>query len=321
MLQVYKGRGMKLSAMNSAKIELLFQANATLGEGPVWDARSGDLYWVDIRRRRIARYNYTKKCQTGVWITQKRPGCIALTTDPQKLLVAAREDVFVLDLQSGATSQIVRLPIDTARFRANDGRLDAKGRFWIGTMIDDVHAPESFSGGELFCVDTDGNIDRADYEFELPNGIGWNKDNTLMYMNDTTTLLTYCFDFDLAAGRLSNRRVFYDHSGGAGFPDGLSVDSDGCIWSAQWDGWNIRKISPDAELLEEFQMPVRRPSSAAFFGPKMNYIAITSATVDFTTEDFLSSPNGGSLFSMGTDAKGCEEYQFPLSGHFLSNLS
>ncbi len=190
---------MEPSTTKPANVELLFQANATLGEGPVWDSRSGDLYWVDIRRRRISRYNFVKKRQTGVWITPNRTGCVALTNDPQKLLVVAREDVFVLDLQSGVTSEIASLPIDTARFRANDGRVDAKGRLWVGTMIDDVHEPDSFSGGQLFRVDPDGTIDCANYDFELPNGIDWNKDNTLMYMNDTTTLSTYCFDFDLAA--------------------------------------------------------------------------------------------------------------------------
>ncbi len=312
---------MEPSTTKPANVELLFQANATLGEGPVWDSRSGDLYWVDIRRRRISRYNFVKKRQTGVWITPNRTGCVALTNDPQKLLVVAREDVFVLDLQSGVTSEIASLPIDTARFRANDGRVDAKGRLWVGTMIDDVHEPDSFSGGQLFRVDPDGTIDCANYDFELPNGIDWNKDNTLMYMNDTTTLSTYCFDFDLAAGRLSNKRVFYDHSGGEGFPDGLSVDSDGCIWSAQWDGWNIRQISSDGELLQEFRMPIRRPSSAAFFGPQMSHIAITSATVDFTTQDFLASPSAGSLFSMATGTTGVAEHQFSLLSQNRSNLS
>lgn len=306
---------MEAGATETTNVDLLFQANATLGEGPVWDGRAGCLYWVDIRCSRVSRYDLAQQRQTGVWIMPHRTGCVALTSDPHKLLVAAGVDIFVLDLQSGATSEIAALPIDGTRFRANDGRVDANGRLWVGTMIDDVHAPECFSGGKLFRVDPDGTVDCPDYEFELPNGIDWSRDNTLMYFNDTTTLSTFCFDFDQANGSLSNRRVFYDHSGGAGFPDGLSVDSKGCIWSAQWDGWNIRKISPEGELLQEFPMPVRRPSSATFFGPQLDRIAITSATVDFTTQDFLLSPNAGSLFSMAAESSGVVENQFPLAAN------
>lgn len=304
---------MKVSSSETDEVTVLFQANATLAEGPLWDNRLELLYWIDIRRCRVSRFDPKKACQTGVWITPSRPGCISLTSDPNKLVVAAGADILILDLQSGAISALATLPIDAPTFRANDGCVDTKGRLWVGTMIDDINAPEQFCGGRIFRVDPDGSIGTFDIEFELPNGIGWSRDEAVMYVNDTTAQTTYCFDFDAPSGSLSNQRIFYDHSHGEGFPDGLSVDSDGCIWSSQWDGWNIRKISADGRLLEEFPMPVRRPSSATFFGPGMDRIVITSATVGFTTEDFLSSPDAGSLFSLSTDSKGVVENQFSLS--------
>lgn len=290
----------------------MFQANATLGEGPIWDPRSQNIYWIDIRRSRISRYNIKAGRQTGVWITAHRPGCIGLTLDENRLVVAAGNRVEILDLTTGRTEEIARLPIEASRFRANDGRVDRMGRFWVGTMIDDVHAPETFCDGALFRVDPDGSVFKVEDTLELPNGIGWNEDDTILYFNDTTTLKTFCFDFNSAAGTLSNRRVFYDHSGGEGYPDGLSVDTEGCVWSAQWDGWNIRKISPDGDLLEQFAMPVRRPSSAAFFGENLDQLVITSATVDFVTNDYLKSPDAGSLFSMRTDTTGTQENFFAL---------
>lgn len=301
-----------ISSGDPHQVDVLFQAGATLAEGPVWDSRLECIYWIDIRRRRIARFDVTEERQTGVWITQHRPGCVALTDNREKLLIAAGDKIEILDLPTGTTQEIARLPIDVARFRVNDGRVDPQGRLWIGTMIDDIHAPDVFSGGALIRVDPDGTVFKVKDEFELPNGIGWNPDGSLLYMNDTTAQVTYSFEFDVSAGTVSNKQVLYDHSAGDGFPDGLSVDAAGCIWSAQWDGWNIRKISPNGELLAQIPMPVRRPSSAAFYGKHLSQLVITSATVDFSTEDFLKSPDAGSLYSMPVETAGVPGTFFAL---------
>lgn len=283
---------------SSSPAGLLFQANAELAEGPIWDGRTGSLYWVDIRRCRVSRLAVAERAQTDVWITPARPGCIALTDDPDRLVVVAGADVALLDLATGDSERLAILPIETPRFRANDGRVDSRGRLWVGTMIDDIHRPESFRGGELFCVEASGRVTRAPFDFELPNGIGWSLDDQLLYLNDTTTGVTWSFDFDAVSGAIDNRRPFFDHRSGTGYPDGLSVDSAGAIWSAQWDGWNLRRIAPDGGLLAEFPMPVRRPSSATFFGDRLDQIAVTSATVDFTSEDFRMSPLAGALLEM-----------------------
>jgi len=293
-------------------LDFLHQANATLAEGPLWDDRTGSIYWVDIRRCRVFRFEVQSMRQTGVWVTENRTGCVGLTDDPSILIVAHGREIDLLDMRTGTMKSIATLPIESPRFRANDGRVDCNGSLWIGTMIDDILAPEQFSGGRLFRVDPDGAVQDAEVEFELPNGMGWSPDQKAFYINDTTVGRTYRFDFDADSGLLSNQVVLFDHSQLEGFPDGMSVDSDGNIWSAQWDGWNIRKISPSGELLQQFPMPVRRPSSAAFFGEAMNQIVITSATVDFTSEDFRKSPDAGSLFAMATDATGLPDHHFAI---------
>jgi sugar lactone lactonase YvrE len=281
---------------------VLFQANAALAEGPIWDGRTGCLYWVDIRRSRVSRFDPSLGRQTGVWITPARPGCVGLTRDPGRLIVAAGAEVALLTLETGMWDVIATLPIDAPRYRANDGRIDSSGRFWVGTMIDDLHRPTAFEGGELFRVYADGSVVRALSGCELPNGIGWSPDDSRMYFNDTTTGKTWQFAYDVVTGELSERSVLYDHRDGAGYPDGLSVDASGSIWSAQWDGWNIRRIAPEGRLLAEYPMPVRRPSSASFFGAGLDRIVITSATVDFTSADFRESPDAGSLFMMSSPA-------------------
>jgi sugar lactone lactonase YvrE len=293
-------------------LEILHQANATLGEGPIWDSRLRCIYWVDIRRCRISRFDIPTMQQTGVWVTAKRPGCVGLTSDPTSLIVAAGSDIEILNTSTGATRHIAKLPIDAPTYRANDGRVDSMGRLWVGTMIDDVLAPERFTGGQLFCVDRDGSVRCLEDEFELPNGMGWSPDQSTFYINDTTAQKTYRYSYDAETGKMNNRTVLFDHSGLEGYPDGMSVDCESNIWSAQWDGWNIRKISPSGELLDEIAMPVRRPSSAAFFGDALNQIVITSATVDFSSDDFLKSPNAGSLFAMPSETPGLAEHRFAL---------
>jgi sugar lactone lactonase YvrE len=296
----YQSMTLKHPIPTASPATVLFQANATLAEGPIWDGRAGCLYWVDIRRCRVSRFDAAMGRQTGVWITPARAGCIGLTRDPGRLIVAAGAEVALLTLGSGAWDVIAKLPIDAPRYRANDGRVDSSGRFWVGTMIDDIHRPTSFDGGALFRIDKNGSVTRTLDGCELPNGIGWSPDDSRMYLNDTTTAKTWQFAFDSLTGSLSDRQVFFDHSSGAGFPDGLSVDATGAVWSAQWDGWNVRRIAPDGKLLAEFPMPVRRPSSASFFGPVLDQMVVTSATVDFTSCDYRQSPDAGSLFAMPT---------------------
>jgi len=297
----------------SSNADVLFQANAILAEGPIWDERLSCLYWVDIRRCRISRFALATGRQTGVWITPSRVGCIGLTQDAGQLIVGAGAEIAMLDLVTGEWSSLTSLPIATPRHRINDGRVDARGRFWVGTMIDDIHQPDRFIGGALFRVDPDGTVTQALADCELPNGIGWSPDGKTMYFNDTTTAATWSFDFDVATGTLENRRKLYDHSGGAGFPDGLSVDATGAVWTAQWDGWNIRRISPEGMLIAEYPMPVRRPTSTSFFGSALDRIVVTSATVDFASEDFRESPDAGSLFVLpAPGVAGLSEHYFAL---------
>lgn len=289
---------------------VLHQANASLAEGPLWDARLGAVYWVDIRRCRIHRFRPDLGRQDHVWVLREPVGCIGLTPDPGVLVVVAGAEVFLLDLATGRETPVARLPIEVPRMRANDGRVDASGAFWIGTMIDDIHAPAAFSGGRLFRVAPDGRVSDSGFEFELPNGMGWSPDRRRFYINDSTALKTYVFDADPASGALSGRRVLFDHAGGDGLPDGLTVDRDGHVWSGQWNGWTIRRIDPAGQLRESFRVPVQRPSSVAFFGEGLDRMVFTSAANGMTMEDLLAAPEAGSLFELQVSARGTPEHLF-----------
>lgn len=296
--------------LEQAGVAVVHQANASLGEGPIWDSRLEALYWVDIHRRRIHRYSVSGERQDGVWITRNSPGCIGLTENADVVVVAAGAEVLLLDLRSGVETPLATLPVATPLMRANDGRVDAAGRLWVGTMIDDIHAPAKFSDGRLFSVLPDGGVSDSGFVFELPNGIDWSPDGRTLYLNDSTAQKTFAFDFSGEDGTISRQRVLFDHPPAEGLPDGLCVDSSGNIWSGQWNGWNIKKIAPDGRLLETHAVPVQRPSSVCVFGHKLDRLAFTSAANGLTTADFIAAPDAGSLFELSVRVSGRHEHYF-----------
>lgn len=282
--------------MGGFEIECVQRANAVLGEGPVWDARSGNLFWLDIRRGEIYRHHLATGEQTGRWVLPARAGCLALTEDERTLVVTAGGSLFRLDLAGGNLAPIAAPEATRPLFRFNDGAVDRAGRLWVGSMIDDFHQGEAFRDGRLYRVDPDGAVTCFGDDYRLPNGIGWSPDGTRMYLSDTVAGITFVFDYEEASGIPSNRRVLIEHDPTDGYPDGLAVDAEGRIWSAMWDGWCIKVYEADGGLADRIAMPVRRPSSLAFAGAALDEVVVTSATVDFVSEDYRRSPEAGGLF-------------------------
>lgn len=301
-----------------ANVQCIQQANAILGEGPVWDWRTGDVYWVDIRRGQVFRHALAHATQTGQWPFATRVGFVALTEQPGWLVVGAGMDVTLLDTESGRTHVLASLG-SRPDHRINDAAVDARGRLWVGTMMDDFFGPDEFRDGELCRVDAHGTVTRHG-TYLLPNGIGWSPDNAKMYVNDSFARKTYVLDFDLSRGGVGSPRVIFSAGPTDGLPDGMSVDADGNIWCALWDGWAILKLAPDGTLIERYEMPVRRPSSATFGGPALDELLITSATVGFSSADYATSPLAGGLFRMKAGCTGQRTNLFALSDETLARV-
>ncbi|MFD5700164.1 SMP-30/gluconolactonase/LRE family protein [Streptomyces lasiicapitis] len=241
---------------------------AELGEGPTWDAEAGHLIWVDILNSRVHTYDPSSGSRT-VLATEQHVGA-AKPRAGGGLVVNLRDGVGLYG-PDGAFSWLLREPV--AGRRGNDAAVAADGALWAGTMRYD----EAPGGGSLTRVAPDGTTTPVFPEVAVSNGIGWSPDGTLMYYADSPTRRVDVCRMD---GQLPvDRREFTVIAEPDGFPDGLTVDADGCVWVALWDGGQVRRYTPDGALDRVLPLPVARPTACAFGGPDLRDLYVTTARV------------------------------------------
>lgn len=273
-----------------------------LGEGPRWDGLRGFLYWVDIRRGNFIRRNLASGQMEQAYIGMPL-GCIGLCVS-EKLIMGTKAGFGLWDLKARTIEMLPGLRIDRMDTRFNDGAVDRAGRFWAGTMTPEGQAV-------LYRLDPDGSIHTMDTGFSTCNGIGWSPDNTRMYFTDSHVHTIYVYDFDFASGAIANRRVFARISQPeTAVPDGLTVDAEGCIWSALWNGWRIVRFDPQGQVMRELSVPVQRVTACTFGGPELDTLYITTAWNELTPEQRATQPQAGDLFQFTPGVKGMPESRF-----------
>ena len=285
----------------TAEVRCVADVGAVLGEGPTWVARDVALYWVDIKGFKIFRLD-----GSGVWSwdTPLKVGSLVARRDGG--FIAGTDRGFAsIDLDPPAFTPFANPEPHLPDNRFNDGKLDRAGRFWAGTMDDRQQA----SSGALYRLDPDRGWSLVDGDYSVTNGPAFNAAGTLMYHNDSGLRLTYVFDL-ASDGTPSNRRVFLRHGEGDGFPDGMTVDAEDCLWIAFWDGWCVRRFSPAGGLLATIQLPVQRPTSCAFGGPQLTQLYITSASIGLSDAELASQPCAGGLFMLDTATAGIADTPF-----------
>jgi sugar lactone lactonase YvrE len=257
--------------------EVLFAAQADTAESPVWDAVRGGLWWLDIPRGEV-HFLDPSTGHDKRWVVGQPVGCLAPTSEGD-LLLAMRDGLTVASGDLAETPVRWVLPGEPDGNRPNDGRVDSRGRFWIGTMAMNEHT----GAGSLYRADLGGKrpqIDRMLDGVSISNGIDWSPGDDLMYYADSPTGRIDVFDWDAAAGTISRRRPFVNLSPGDGAPDGLCVDGEGHVWAALWGGGAIRRYRPDGELEREVRLPVSNVTSCAFGGQELDELFITTAKSD-----------------------------------------
>ena len=286
-------------------VEHVLGVQNKLGEGPVWNAAEQALYWVDIESHTFYRF-YPASGQYESFDVGLPVGVLALRTKGG--LVMATKKGFAFWNQQQGLRFIADPEADKPHTRFNDGAVDCQGRFWAGTMCGEAQA--CTGEGSLYRLDPDGSITTMETGLTISNGIGWSPDNTRMYLTDSPLKVIYAYDFDAATGTITNRRPFISTPDERGVPDGLTVDSEGYIWSARWGGWKVTRYDPDGKAEREIALPVQCPTSCAFGGPKLDELYITSAWTALNKEKRAKQPQAGDLFRVQTGIKGMEQPSF-----------
>ncbi|MFJ4845028.1 MULTISPECIES: SMP-30/gluconolactonase/LRE family protein [unclassified Streptomyces] len=282
-------------------VELALAAGASLGEGPTWDAAGARLLWVDILASRVHGYDPLDG-RTSVLATGQHVGA-AKPRAGGGIVVNLRDGVAVYDAD-GAFRWLHREPVPGRR--ANDAAVDASGALWAGTMRYD----EAPGGGTLSRVAADGTVETVLDDVAVSNGTGWSPDGSLMYYVDSPTRRIDVFDVDPDTGQVRKRRPFAVVEEGAGFPDGLTVDADGCVWVALWDGAAVRRWTPRGALDRVVEVPVRRPTACAFGGPHLTDLYITSARTGLGERELAARPLAGSLLVLPGAGQGMPEVPY-----------
>ncbi|MBA2678117.1 MAG: SMP-30/gluconolactonase/LRE family protein [Ktedonobacteraceae bacterium] len=285
-------------------VEHILPCRNTLGEGALWSIDEQKLYWVDIRKGSFSRFDPAsdkqETFQVGLPI-----GVLALRASGG-LIMATKNGFALWDEQQRELKFIAQPYGEDPTMRFNDGAVDARGRFWAGSMLND----ESPDGGTLYRLDPDGSLHAMITKVGVPNGIGWSPDNTIMYFTDShpSRRTIYAYDYDIETGAITNSRIFSAAALEKGTPDGLTVDSEGYVWSAFWDGAKIVRFDPTGKIERTIDMPVLRPTSCVFGGAGLTDLYITSAAVD---EPYRAQyPLSGDLFCIKTDIKGQPKHKF-----------
>jgi L-arabinonolactonase len=299
------------------------QANAVLGEGPIWHVEDEALYWVDIKRPAVFRFDPVRG-QTGHWPMPHPIGFVAQTTTRHQLVFGDAKGFGLLDLRTGSIKRISDIESGSKEEyhkskyesgsgllanRFNDGKVDAAGRVWAGTIDDACYLPT----GTLYRLDPDCSVRRMATRFRCANGLGWSPDHRIMYFTDSMLRTIWAYEFDLASGEIGARHAFATLSEADGLPDGLAVDCEGYLWSAIWDGWRIVRFAPNGSVDREVRLPVQRPTSCMFGGAGLRTLYVTSASGKLDAGSLLRAPLAGSIFALECEIPGQPERQFNAS--------
>jgi sugar lactone lactonase YvrE len=270
-------------------LSLLLNPPCLLGESPLWNPLDNSIYFIDIKKPAINRFCIDSGAFQS-FITPSEIGCIVLKEDGD-LLAAMQDGLAYVSLDSQNYTFFASIDNDQPNNRPNDGKCDEYGRLWIASMDNNEVSPS----GKLWKISS-STPEIMDKNFVIGNGIDWSPDSKKMYFTDSISRTIFVYDFNLVDGTIANKKVFVQVSDSDGFPDGLTVDSQGFIWSAHWDGWRVTRYNPNGLVDMIIELPIPRPTSIAFGGTDLSSLFITSASIGLSSEEFANAPLSGGLF-------------------------
>lgn len=285
------------------KVECVWNPECVLGESPIWSDQLQAILFVDIERQLILQWR--SNGETSTYPLQKKIGSIAFRRDGT--LVAALKDEFAfIQLEPFSIIPIGLSEKEPLGNRFNDGKCDPAGRFWAASM----DSACLNSTGAIWRLSPDLQTVKMADSYPVGNGFGWSPNGCTMYFTDSNNRTIYAYPFDNASGTLGKRECFAKVANDEGFPDGLTVDSEGCVWSAHWDGWRITRYRPNGSIDRIVSMPIPRPTSVIFGGRNYHKLYVTSARSGLSEDQIRKAPLSGALFEIETGIVGRPEPAF-----------
>lgn len=275
-------------------ITTLINEHCALGENPLWHPEKGCLFWTDITGGKIHRFNLASGWHEVIYHGPPVGG-FTLQANGDLLLFRVND---IARLRAGGIVEVVREFVDDGAERFNDVIADPQGRVFAGTI-----GTTSTSGG-LYRIDLDGSIKLLFRGTGVSNGMGFSPDQSTFYWTCSTSRVIHAFDYRAETGWIGGERVFYRATETEGIPDGMTVDSDGHVWSARWDGFAVVHHAPDGSVIERFRFPVAKVSSLCFGGPELDEFFVTTAGGEAGTEH-----DDGSVYRWRAGVRGVGEFR------------
>jgi D-xylonolactonase len=285
--------------MKPMEPELIADYRCSLGEGALWQPARRVLNWGDIPTGRLFQYDPASGQHEQVYAAGGPVGGFTHQADGSLLLFKARGAVQIWRAGRPPETVVEEIPaVGDSRF--NDVVADPAGRVYCGTM-----PSGGARNGSLYRLDPDGTLERILDGLGIPNGMGFTPDRRRMYFTDSTAGAIYLFDYDQLTGALTNQRVFVTVEEGGGEPDGMTVDAEGCVWSARWGGSCVVRYAPDGRELLRVALPVPKVTSVAFGGADLMDLYVTTAGGD---RKALDGEGAGGLFRLRPGVRGVPEF-------------
>lgn len=260
-----------------------------LGEGPVWVAAEGKLYWFDIQGRRLNWLSHGTDDWGGFELPAR--ASVAAPRAEGGLILVTELGLAHMDTETGEF-ELVRPMTFAAGFRTNDGKIDGAGRLWWSTM-DDAGGKRP---GTVFRTDPDGQTHRVLDGIHIANAVAFDAAGSTLFLADSMKATTWTFPI-APDGTLGEREVFSTTRGERGAPDGAAIDAEGYLWNCQWGAWRIVRYAPDGAIDRIVEMPVQQPSSCIFGGPNLTTLYVTSAQENLSATVLADQPLAGNLFA------------------------
>ncbi|XP_073470696.1 regucalcin isoform X1 [Aquarana catesbeiana] len=302
---------MACGTMSSIKIECVVTEKYKIGESPVWEDKEGVLVYVDITGQKVCRWNpNTKVIQT---VNLKEPvGSVALRKSGG-YVIATGTTFAALNWEDQSVTTLARVDEDKPNNRFNDGKVDPEGRFFAGTMSQEIRpAVVERNQGSLFTLYPDHSVVKHFDMVDISNGIDWSLDHKTLYYIDSLSFAVDALDYDVKTGKTSNRRHVYKLQQDEGIPDGMCIDSEGKLWVACYNGGRVIRVDPEAgKVIQTVKLPVDKTTSCCFGGKDYSEMYVTSACEGMDEELAARQPQSGAIYKItGLGVKGIPPTEF-----------